>query len=63
MLAEENTALTSKKNENIPTILQIYGLVATDILLISYAYFLAHQVSNIRSVIKAINGVSVCIHS
>ena len=33
---------------------QIYGLVATDILLIFYAYFLAHQVSNIRSVIKAI---------
>jgi hypothetical protein len=60
MLAEENTALTSKKNENIPTILQIYGLVATDILLIFYTYFLAHQAYNIRSVI---NGVSVCICS
>jgi len=39
---------------------QIYGLVATDILLI---FYLAHQASNIRSVIKAINGVSVCICS
>jgi len=42
---------------------KIYGLVATDILLIFYAYFLAHQASNIRSVIKAINDVSVCICS
>ncbi len=42
---------------------EIHGLVATDILLIFYAYFLAHQASNIRSVIKAINGVSVCICS
>ena len=48
----------SQKIENIPT-MKIHGLVATDILLIFYAYFLAHQASNIRSVIKAINGVSV----
>ena len=53
----------SQKIENIPTMPKIYGLVATDILLIFYAYFLAHQVSNIRSAIKAINGVSVCICS
>ena len=53
----------SQKIENIPTMPKIYGLVATDILLIFYAYFLAHQASNIRSVIQAINGVSVCICS
>jgi len=53
----------SQKIENIPTMLKIHGLVATNILLIFYAYFLAHQVSNIRSAIKAINGVSVCICS
>jgi len=39
----------SQKIENIPTMPKIYGLVATDILLIFYAYFLhiKHPISDL----------------